>query len=285
MKAPLGPIGLLATIALFAVFPGAQAAQAVTMRGEFSQPPYYDGKLKAEPRHAGHVTVAFRSEPSTIDPTPDNSPALATLLDSLRVEIDRQTRTTRLPLDVRLPGRPDIRFGVRRGGMGPDGIPLGLTEIDAREPRRMTFEVEGPSKTWKRDVAAAMPDSVSVVVSVQLGFDELWVRQKDWKGTKTIEIGTDRVVPVPWLTSLDDPVQVLLLTGAVSDRNGKVLRVGAEGLVARRTGMTASVVGVQEILTEEDLASVIEAPEGQDPVWRVAIRSLVANLLSVPGPK
>jgi len=271
-------VGVLAAIALAAVLP---AAQAATTRGEFSKPPYYDGKLKSAPRHPAHVTIEFRSEPATIDPTPSNSPALATLVDSLRVELDRQTMTTRLPVDVRLQGWPDIRFGVRRGGAGPDGIPRGLTEIDTSEPRRMNFEVEGPSKTWKRDVSAAMADSVSVVVSVQLGFDELWVRQKDWKGNKTIEIGTDHAVPVPWLTSLDDPVQVLMLTGAVSDRNGKVLRVGAEGILARRTGMTASVIGVQEVLTEKDLASLMEAGAGQDPAWRVALRRLIANLLTV----
>ena len=277
-------VGVLAAISLIIVFPDARPAQAATTRGEFSKPPYYDGKLKSAPRNPAHVTIEFRSEPATLDPTPEDSPALAALLDSLRAEIDRQSRTTRLPVDPRLAGRPDIRFGVRRGGIGPDGIPRGLTEIDTREPRRMNFEVEGPAKAWKREVAAAMPDSVSVLVSVQLGFDELWVRQKDWKGNKSIEIGTDRAVPVPWLTSLDDPVQVLLLTGAVSDRSGKVLRVGAEGLIARRTGMPASIVGVQEILTEEDLASVMEAREGKDPAWRVALRNLVANLLASPAP-
>ena len=256
-------------------------AQAATTRGSFDRPPYYNGKASAVRRPA-HVTVEFRSDPTSLDPTPDRSPALAALLDSLRAEIDRLGITQPLAVDVRLQGRPDVRFGVRRGGTDPNGIPRAPSEIDPTEPRRMTFEVEGPAKMWRRDVSAAMGDSIPVVVSVQLGFDDHWVRQKDWKGNKTIAIGTNRSVPVPWLTSLDDPVQVLQLTGAVSDRDGKVLRVGAEGLTARRTGMGASMLGAQEVLTEDDLRSVLE-PSDADPAWRTALRALISGLLASPS--
>ena len=48
--------------------------------------------------------------------------------------------------------------------------------------------------------------------------------------------------------------------------------------------MPASIAGVQEILTEDDLASVMEARGEQDPVWRVALRNLIANLLASPTP-
>ena len=255
-------------------------AEGATTRGNFDKPPYYDGKLASAPARPAHVPVAFRDEFASLDPTPRKSQALAALLDSLQSELARWGATRALPVAAALEGRPDVRFGVRRGGTGPDGIPRSATEIDPSEPRRMTFEVEGPSKAWKQGAAAAMDDSLSVVVSIQLGFDELWVRQKDWKGNKTIAIGTDRAVPVAWLTSLDDPVQVLQLTGAVVDREGKVRRVGAEGLIARRTGMGASVAGLQETLTEEDLRSILAAPSGEQPVWRVALRQLVTSLLA-----
>jgi hypothetical protein len=87
-------------------------------------------------------------------------------------------------------------------------------------------------------------------------------------------------MPLTWLTSLDDPVQVLQLTAALVAPDGRVIRVGAEGLLARRTGMTASMVGAQEILTEDDLRSLIEpASDGSGPVWRSALRELVSRLL------
>jgi hypothetical protein len=44
--------------------------------------------------------------------------------------------------------------------------------------------------------------------------------------------------------------------------------------------MTASVLGAQEVLTEEDLRALTEpAAGGTDPVWRTALRELVTRLL------
>jgi hypothetical protein len=100
-------------------------------------------------------------------------------------------------------------------------------------------------------------------------------------GSKAIELGTGRSATAPWLTSLDDPVEVLQLTGALIDADGKVLRVAAEGLLARRTGMIASVLGAQEVLTEADLASLRAAPAGGGPtVLEAALGALIRGLTS-----
>ena len=256
-------------------------AGAATTRGNFDRPPYYDGKLKDAARPAAHVPVTFRvGEPGSLDPTPDRLPALAAVLDSLREEIGRLGLTTALAVDPRLQGGPDIGFGCRRGGMEAGGTPRAPDEIDPSEPRRMAFEVEGAKKPWREQVQAAAGDSVRAVVCVQLGFGEYWVRQKNWKGDKLIDLGGARAVPLPWLTSLDDPVQVLQLTAALISPSGRVLRVGAEGLIARRTGMVASVVGAQEVLTEADLRALHEpAADGSGPVWRAALKELVSRLL------
>jgi len=258
----------------------AATVDAASTRGSFDQAPFYDGRGTSV-RPVAHVPITFRSEPGSLDPTPRTTPALASLLDSLQSELGALGLTHSLP-GVFTDRGPDVRFGARRGGADDDGIPRAPSEIDTREPRRMTFEVEGPSKKWRERVIAAAGDSSAAVIAIQLGFDEYWVRQASWKGNKTIELGTGRSMPVAWLTSLDDPVQVLQLTGAVVSREGKVLRVGAEGLIARRTGMKASVAGVQEILTEDDLAALFEPPRAERPVWHAALRSLVEGLLS-PG--
>jgi hypothetical protein len=93
-------------------------------------------------------------------------------------------------------------------------------------------------------------------------------------------------MPLTWLTSLDDPVQVLQLTGALMGPDGRFVRVGAEALIARRTGMTASMIGAQEVLTEEEIRS-LTAPtaEGSSPVWRTALRELVMQLLGLVPAK
>jgi hypothetical protein len=126
---------------------------------------------------------------------------------------------------------------------------------------------------------------VGAVLAIALRFGDQWVRQKDWKGSKTIEIGTGRSEPVAWLTSLDDPVQVLTLAGALVSREGRVLRVGAEGVLVRRTGMIASTLGAQEVLTEADLRRLTERLDGGDPPWRSALRQLVTGLLGTTASR
>ena len=271
-------------LALALVLVAHAAAGAATSRGTFDRPPYVHGRLPAVRGAVAHVAVSFRDEPGSLDPTPSKSPALAALLDSLRVEIDRLGLTRPLAGgDWPMRDAPDVRFGARRGGTAKDGTPLAADEIDTSEPRRMTFDVEGPGRAWKDRVSRAAGDSVGAILVVQLGFSEHWVRQTGWKGSKAIEHGTDRQMPVQWLTSLDDPVQVLELTGAILEPSGKVLRVGAEGLLARRTGMGASSLGAQEVLTEPELESLATPVEGGAPVWRAALRTLVEGLLDRSG--
>jgi hypothetical protein len=43
----------------------------------------------------------------------------------------------------------------------------------------------------------------------------------------------------PWLTSLETPVAVLQLTGALVDQDGKAIRIGAEAFQAKRTPFVA----------------------------------------------
>jgi hypothetical protein len=262
-------------VLLLAAIPA--AASAGIQRGNFDRAPFYDGKVPGGLARVAHAPVGYRSDVGSLDPTPAKSPALAAMMDSLRAELGRLRPGLQLAFEAPASGSPDVYFGARRGGVGADGAILGPTEIDPREPRRMAFDVETPGKTWRERVSAAGP--ADAVLVIQLGFGELWVRQADWKGNKQIEIGTGRKVPVTWLTSLDDPVQVLQLTGALVSREGKLLRLGAEGIAARRTGMTASVLGAQEVFTEADLA-----PLAGESAWREALRALVEGLLRPGDP-
>lgn len=55
--------------------------------------------------------------------------------------------------------------------------------------------------------------------------------------------------------------------------------MGCEGLIARRTGMGASVPGAQEVLTEPELEALGAPGDSGVPVWRAALRALAAGLL------
>ncbi|HSL69113.1 MAG TPA: hypothetical protein VK864_02670, partial [Longimicrobiales bacterium] len=100
--------------------------------------------------------------------------------------------------------------------------------------------------------------------------------------SKEIELGTGYTMALPWLTSLDDPVTVLQLTGALIGRDGRALRIGAEGLIAHRTSFLLSALGAQRIISDEDVERVRSARRedlpGQPLVWQVALRRLVAGL-------
>jgi hypothetical protein len=92
------------------------------------------------------------------------------------------------------------------------------------------------------------------------------------------------VAELPWLTSLETPVAVLQLTGALVGRDGRAIRIGAEGLIARRTGLRFSAVGAQELITDDDVhrlrAARRESMAGAPLVWQVGLRTLVASLLA-----
>jgi hypothetical protein len=72
------------------------------------------------------------------------------------------------------------------------------------------------------------------------------------------------------------------LTGALVDREGKAVRIGAEGLLARRTRLLASAVGAQEVIGEAEIAELRTRRradlDGAPLVWQEALRALVAQL-------
>jgi hypothetical protein len=65
-------------------------------------------------------------------------------------------------------------------------------------------------------------------------------------------------------------------------RDGRAVRIGAEGLVARRTPLLASSAGAQSLLTDEDVAALRTARRADLPgaplAWQVALRTLVGEL-------
>ncbi len=97
-----------------------------------------------------------------------------------------------------------------------------------------------------------------------------------------MRLGDGYDVPVPWLTSLDQPVSVLQLTGALVGRDGPAVRIGAKGLVVRRTHLLVSSMGAQALIRDEDVESLRTRRRddlpGRPLVWQAALRSLVAEL-------
>ena len=125
----------------------------------------------------------------------------------------------------------------------------GLVETDAAgecpefeeapaEPRRLRLAVGRPSAGWTAAMGDAMGrEGANGVLVITLEVGQHYTRQKNFRGDKEVELGTGYAMSFPWLTSLETPVSVLQLTGALLDRDGKAMRIGAEGILARRTSL------------------------------------------------
>jgi hypothetical protein len=131
-----------------------------------------------------------------------------------------------------------------------------------------------------RETMAGAGVGRTLVVTLEVG--QMLVRQRGVRGDKELELGTGYTARFPWLTSLETPVSVLQLTGALIDREGKAIRIGAEGIHAKRTPFLVSSLGAQALLRDEDVNEArtrrrSDMP-GQPLVWQVAMRHLFIEL-------
>jgi hypothetical protein len=189
-----------------------------------------------------------------------------------------------LPERTALGVAPDVRFGciTELDLQGADCAERGDSALGRRR-QTMKLAVGRPDARWVQWMAASMDAAntpVTIVITLEVG--QYLMKQKGLVGKKIVELGTDHAVELPWLSSLEAPVNVLQLTGVLVDRTGKAVRIGAEGIVAKRTPLLASAVGAQALLTDADVALVRtsrrEDLAGQPLAWQVALRTLVRQL-------
>jgi len=194
------------------------------------------------------------------------------------------SRDRTLPADLTLGVAPDVRFGclTELELPGEDCAARGDSAL-GRGRQIMKLAVGRPDAVWTRWVGTTMDaaqTSHAIVITLEVG--QYLIKQKGLKGRKIVELGTGNDVEFPWLTSLETPVTVLQLTGALVDRQGKAVRIGAEGIAAKRTPLLASAVGAQAVLSDADVSLVRSTRRddiaGQPLAWRVAMQELVRQL-------
>jgi len=249
-------------------------------------PPYAagNGGLSGSGRIA-HVAIAYQrggSQEAFFDPEGEPGTPVAELLDEMNAYLDSLGASVRLAVPAAERGtRPDVYFGCEQN---PGGECVADSRDVAVQGRPwMKLAVGRPSESWVVPVRSALDRTGSdgtLVITLEVG--QYWTRQRDIFGRKEVRLGDGYDVPVPWLTALDQPVSVLQLTGALVGRDGRAVRIGAEGLVARRTSLLVSSVGGQALIRDEDVESLRTRRRddlpGRPLVWQVALRNLVAEL-------
>jgi hypothetical protein len=289
---------------LAALFFGGCTSTGATFRSGvgdrlIEHPPYYAGAsqeaVARDTGRIGHLPVAFQrgaSQPAVFDPRDGSGSPVDALLEAMNAYLDSLGVSARLVEGRRTSAvahrataePPDIRFGCAPdlGLPGNDCAPRGDSAL-GRGYQTMLLAVGRPSAewiTWMRGVTEATHAERTLVITLEIG--QYLTRQEGLRGTKVVELGSGNTTTFPWLTSLETPVSVLQLTGALVDRDGKAVRIGAEGFYARRTRLLPSSIGAQELLTDDDLRTVLafrrEDLPGRPLAWRVALRELATRL-------
>ena len=249
------------------------------------RPPFYAGAPVTADGRIGHLGIGYQrgaTQPPMFEPANESGSPIAALLRDMNAYLDSLGVGARISVPATIPGRaPDVMFSCETT---PDGECATADEgvVGDRE-EKMRLAVARPSEEWTSWLSSALSAagaSRAILITLEVG--DYRMTQKSWRGDKAVFLGTGYSVNVPWLTSLETPVNVLQLTGALIDPEGKAVRIGAEGLLARRTRLLVSSIGGQELISDEDVQRLRTARRddlpGQPLVWQVAVRNLAAQL-------
>lgn len=265
-------------------------------------PPWYAGAAvtaSVGDGRIGHLPVAYQrgaTQPAMFDPGISAESATGMLLADLDAYLDSLTKASGVSIRLVEGGKvsavtsqlttspPDVQFGC----ITDDGTPWGDCAVNdggalGRGRQRMRLAVGRPSAEWigwMSDVMREQGVGRALVVTLEIG--QYQMRQRGILGTKEVEVGTGHTVGVPWMTSLETPVMVLQLTGALVGADGKAIRIGSEGFAVRRTPLLASALGAQQLFSDDDMQKARAARRddrvGRPLAWQVAMRHLVAQL-------
>jgi hypothetical protein len=254
------------------------------------EPPYYAGRGLSEHVTVAHLPIRYQrggAQEAMFDPADARGTPVATLISEMNAYLDSLGASVRVAAPAGgLPGTPpDVHFGCEQRHLGE--CDANSRDLAVQGKPWMKLAVGQPSWDWVPGLRGALDASeadAALLVTLEVG--QYWTHQRNLLGSKEVRLGTGYDAPLPWLTSLDQPVQVLQLTGALVDRDGRALRVGAEGMLAQRTNIVLSGLGAQELIGREDVERLRSARRedlpGRPLVWQAALQNLVANLTDRP---
>ena len=249
-------------------------------------PPFYAGRNVTGDARAAALPIAYQRgavQMASFDPSAAAGTPTAELLREMNAFLDSLVAEAAMARVAPPAGTPpDVRFGCESDPSG-DCVERDDRSALGRGAERMHLAVGRPSTEWIAGLDSALGTvGAARALSITLETGQYLVRQTGLRGSKSVRLGTGYTVDLPWLTSLETPVSVVQLTGALVGPDGKAIRIGAEGVLARRTGFAVSVLGAQALVTDEDIQRLRtlrrEDLPGQPLAWQVALRHLVAEL-------
>jgi hypothetical protein len=183
-------------------------------------------------------------------------------------------------------GAPHVYVGSATGEFAP---PEGEQQVFPQDPfPPMVLHLRRPSAMWQQAMAELLArEGASHAVVVSLGVSQYPKGRRGVFG-KEVVLGTGHEEPIRFLTAEDKLLEVLQLTGVLVDAEGRVVRAGAEGILARDTPFAAQVFDVTKVLDARTLEQVLTVERRADlpgnPLkWEVALGNLLAGLGADPA--
>lgn len=182
---------------------------------------------------------------------------------------------------------PYIYVGNPEGFNAPIHLNLrgesGNKDLSPDETSMVLYTLE-PSLKWKENLhQIAIEKQLDYFLYITLGFGEYFPKQIDNWGNKEVILGTGYKASLKWLTSLEDPIEVLQFTGVLLNRNGEIIRGGAEAFFAKPKTFFESIIKLSDPISEKDIAD-LKFKQRDDLtdtilVWQIALHNLVGQLL------
>lgn len=194
----------------------------------------------------------------------------------------RATDGSALPAE----GAPRVYVGSAIGDLAPPDAGQ-MQEPDEQFPPMVLF-LEKPSKAWQATASKLMAgQGLEYLVLVGLSVSQ-YPKGRSGVFAKNVLLGTGYEQPVKFLTAEDKLMEVLQVTGILVDTQGRVVRAGAEGVMAQDTPFLAQVVDATKMLDDAAIRKVLATVRRDDlpgaPLsLDVALDNLVGQLLTDPS--
>lgn len=246
-----------------------------------------------ESRNLPDDTSSIGLLPVTVQPNMEDrdfeydrdDPLLIELTDSISAKISRLPISFISLSDYTLADSkngPGVYVGSSEGYNVPDGASIVREDIEKYPP--MVIYMEKAKDDWKVAASNTAADyEADYLLRIWISFAEY---PKSDKGLvkRMVVLGTDYEIETRFFSSEDKPLEVLQLSGYVADKNGNIVRAGAEGVIHNDTPFWLQVLDVKELIDDEMLVRLLHEERREDLpgnplVLDVALENLIAQLL------
>jgi len=205
----------------------------------------------------------------------------APIVAALNGALDGQSCCRLLPAAALPAGAPHVYFGSADGELAPPEVRDQVLPHDQFPP--MVMHVRRPSAAWQQAMAGLLArEGATHAILVSLGVSQ-YPKGREGAFGKQVVLGTGHEEPVRFLTAEDKLLEVLQLTGVLVNAQGRVVKAGAEGILARDTPFAAQVFDVEKTLDDRTLQAVLTTERrkdlpGEPMKWQVALDNLLWQL-------